>query len=214
MKKIISVFFLLTFFGCKSQEDKWHSVSKICDCYSKIDGKNIDLKLNNCLEDFNRGLTSENVDFKNSKMDMSTYARLKIEKLSKELIQKCPKYQEDFNSILINKFSNTYPLISKKDSISNLVKRKINNSNNLRELSGIAVAENELETALELINESIKLDPKFDFSYWIKVLVLQKQNKFKEAASICEQCKKMTKDLNSKFYCDLMIENLKIEERK
>lgn len=214
MKKIISVFFLLTFFGCKSQEDKWHSVSKICDCYSKIDGKNIDLKLNNCLEDFNRGLTSENVDFKNSKMDMSTYARLKIEKLSKELIQKCQNYQEDFNSILINKFSNTYPLISKKDSISNLVKRKINSSNNLRELSGIAVAENDLETALELINESIKLDPKFDFSYWIKVLVLQKQNKFKDAVSICEQCKKMTEDLNSKFYCDLMIENLKIEERK
>ena len=67
---------------------------------------------------------------------------------------------------------------------------------------------------MDLINQSISLDPKIEYSYWIRAFLFQRQKNFLKAIEDFEKTKALKKESILKVFDDLMIESLKIEMKK
>ena len=207
MKNLYFVFILLILFSCKSNEKSLYSVNEICNCFEKSKENNLDTKLNSCLTEFNKNLTIENANKKNT--DLENFSKNELTKLVGELIQKCPNYQKEFSVILDNKFlQNNKANIKDKDSIEMLVQKNIETAKNIGKLSGIAIKENEFQKSFELINKSISLNPKLEYNYWIRAFLNKRNGEFLKAIEDFKMINILDTISDSKKFNELMIKSL------
>ncbi len=215
MRKLTLIIILITFFSCKSQNDASYSSEEICICYSKSNNENLDLKLNSCLTEFNKALNSNYQLLEKKDVNLQMFSNQELNKLVKELIQNCPNYQKDFNSILFNKYSKDFRgLVKQKDSITDLVNRKVSEDKNLGVLAEIEILEKNYDKSFELINKSIKLNPDIEYSYWIRAYLNHQKKDFNKAILDFEKARELTIGAENKMALGLFIENLKIEKNK
>ena len=211
MKKnlyLILIFILVN--SCKKNE-KWYSEKQICECYSSshLDIlSNFDNKLNNCLTDFNSGLNTKNLNIK--KENLKEFAAKIGFALTKNLIKNCPNYQKDFNEIVLSKYSksDTNNLNTKIDSIKLKLKTDKNNSTELIKLAEYRVLNSELDSALNLVNQVIKINSKSEGGYFVRSFIYHKKGLINKSIEDYKKLKKITKNSERKKWSELMIINL------
>ncbi|WP_432670373.1 tetratricopeptide repeat protein [Flavobacterium sp. SM2513] len=207
MKNLYFVLISLILLSCKTQENKIYSVNDICNCFEKSAETNLDTKLNSCLTDFNKNLTIENAIEKNT--DLENFTKNELSKLIGELIEECPTYQKEFGKILENKFLyNNIANIKDKDSIEMLVLRNIETAKNIGKLSEIAIKENDFIKSLELINKSIKLNPKSEYPYRIRAFLYKRNGELKKAIEDIKTINKIDTISDSKKFNELVVKSL------
>ncbi|WP_281848049.1 tetratricopeptide repeat protein [Olleya namhaensis] len=188
-----------------SCSDKNYSVESICHCYSKSELIKFDQKLNGCLSEFNAEIN------KNEKLNSEELYKAELSKLTKNLISNCKQYQQDFNEILLNKYSKRKVTEIQRKELLEKIDNDENKVVNLIRLSELEIANGNFEQAEKLINQSIKLDSNIESAYLVKGFLNHKKNDFELAISDFEFMKEITKSDELKFMADLMILNLKQE---
>jgi len=188
-----------------SCRNKNYSVESICDCYSKSELIKFDQKLNGCLSEFNAELN------KNEKLNSEELYKAELSKLTKNLISDCKQYQQDFNEILLNKYSKREVTEIQRKELLEKIDNDENKVVNLIRLSELEISNGNFEQAEKLINQSIKLDSNIESAYLVKGYLNHKKNNFEQAISDFEFMKEITKSDELKFMADLMILNLKQE---
>lgn len=188
-----------------SCSNKNYSVESICDCYSKSELTEFDQRLNGCLSELNAELD------KNDKLNSEELYKAELINLTKNLISNCEQYQQDFNEILLNKYSKRRVTEIQRNELLEKIDNNENKVVNLIRLSELEIVKGNFEKAEKLINQSIKLDSNIESAYLVKGFLSHKKNEFEQAISEFEFMKEITKSDELKFMADLMILNLKQE---
>lgn len=201
--KYIFLIVLFSVISCVKKKDSESLATQVCDCYKQSPEKYIDEKLNSCLQK----IASEN-----SKAQISEE---QLHDFIKNLIRKCPEYQNDFNQLFLDKFEEPKPkLLRQKDSLLNNLSDTNRKAANLCLLAEISIQENNHKEAASYIDESIKMDPENYYSHWVRSYLFQKDKNFDQAISELEAIDRFSEDSEVKLFGDVMIENLKQEKSK
>ena len=115
MKKILSLFIIVSILlSCKKKNED-SQVDQICICYSDKTIVEIDKTFNSCLNE----VYTRKEDFLRED---------KILSITKKLIKSCPKYQDDFDRMLLSRYERRREVLNLKDidSIENLIQKNIN----------------------------------------------------------------------------------------
>jgi len=193
MKKTFHyTFILLIIISCNSQKDNYYTIEEICNCYSDSELKGLDSKLNKCLTGWNRYINEK------QKTELATSELIK---LTKELIQSCSKYQNDFEKMLVSKYDNQNEknLAYRIDTINAKIDRGIEVSKNLLFLSELKMVNGNYDEADSIINRSIKLNPNDAGAYLIRGLLEYRKKNISNAIADFERIKSLTQDFDDRI---------------
>ena len=200
MNKILSLLIItIILTGCKKNNED-PQIDEICSCYTDQTSNELDKTLKSCLNDINakkeKPLSEE-----------------KILTITKELIQSCPKYQNDFNQMLLSRYERRRDVLNLKDidSIEKLIENDINAAVNQSKLAEYKILEGDLDKAFILVNKSIENNKNIEIGYWIRGFLYHQKGDFKNAIADCNKLNQLTKQENMKIASELWKLNLKEE---
>ena len=187
------------------------SPETICQCYSQSEFIGFDETLKGCLTEFNATVNKKKKDV--NKEDSVNFAENQLMILLKELIQTCPKYQMDFNNVLLNRYSNRNKdnLEMRMDSLQKVIDSADNKAGRYIQLSELEILNEEYDRANESVNTSIKMNPKMEMSYFVRGFLYHRKGQLTDAISDFKTMRNLTKQSQLKQIGDLYILNLEQE---
>lgn len=210
-----SIFIFLICFSillsCKEGDNKIYSSDTICECYSESEFDQFDSAFNNCLTVFNEAMNKRMKSLK--KEDLEDFGENQLFLLTKELVQTCPKYQKDFNTVLLARYSNRNKdnldiriesLLKEIDSVNNKAGRYI-------QLAELEILNEDYKNALNTVNISIKMDPEIESSYFVRGFLYHRNGQYKKAISDYTILRDITKQKQLRQIAELNILNLEQE---
>ena len=209
--KFLFTICLLILCGCKEKNKALYSLEDICNCYSQSEFVGFDATLSSCLTEFNTAINKEKEKAK--KEDLVDFEKNHLFDMMKELIQTCPKYQKDFNKVLLGRYSkrNKENLSKRKDSLLNLIDSVENKAGRYVQLSELEILNGDFDKATESINTSIEMNPKMEMSYFVRGFLNHRKGDFNKAISDFKTMRSITEQQDMSLTADLWILNLEQE---
>ncbi len=211
--KFIIIICLLAFIACKEKNKELYSLTNICECYSKSEFVGFDKTLSSCLTEFNAAVNKKKQETK--EIDLIDFEKNHLMEMMKKLIQTCPKYQTDFNTVLLGRYSkrNRENLEKRKDSLLKVIDSIDNKAGRYIQLSELEILNGEYDKATKSINTSIELNPKMEMSYFVRGFLYYRKGDFNKAISDLKTMRKITEKGDLRLTADLWILNLEQESK-
>tara|TARA_R110000868_G_scaffold399453_2_gene673203 strand:+ start:4386 stop:5033 length:648 start_codon:yes stop_codon:yes gene_type:complete len=205
---VIPIFTLLS---CKKVSKDWYAGNEVCECYSQSDFIGFDNTLTSCVKKFNTELNKQKKDTKSE--DLENFEKNHLMELSKQLIKICPKYQKDFNTVLLNRYSNRNKenLNQRKDSLLRVIDTASNEGSRYIQLAELEIVNGNFNQAINSVNKSIELNPKMEMSYFVRGFLNHKKGDITNALMDIKTMRDLTKQKDLKIVADLWILNLEQE---
>lgn len=204
----ISLFILLS---CKDGNRDWYSENEVCECYTQSEFIGFDSTLKACLAQFNIELNKKKKEAKTESLE--NFEKDHLMELTKRLIRTCSKYQKDFNSVLLNRYSNRNKenLNQRRDSLLKLIDSAASKAGRYIQLSELEIINGDFDQAAKSINKSIEINPKMEMSYFVRGFLNHRKGDVTNALLDIETMRDITKQSDLKLVADLWILNLEQE---
>ncbi|HIP49048.1 MAG TPA: hypothetical protein EYG92_08815 [Lutibacter sp.] len=185
--------------------------STICECYTQSEFLGFDQTLTGCLEGFYTALNQKKKETKNENFE--NFDKNHLMELSKRLIKSCTKYQKDFNTVLLSRYSNRNKenLEQSKDSLLAVIDSVDNKAGKYIILSELEILSGDYDNAFKSINTSIEMNPNMEMSYFVRDFSYHRKGDFKNAISDLKTLHDKTNNPDLRNLASLWILNLEQE---